>query len=452
MPILIEESTNIEALPSQVRSLSSSISDLAKLSMKGEFIDDNPIADMLEIMPKRPDCHVFDVAYWGDMMRRDSDENNTSFSILKSKAFQKPGVRLLIMPINQENINGGQHWSLGVIQPKKRRVYYYSSQYNDPYYGETFLPFIERFLKVQTPDKTYIYRRLEGPLQVAGCVDCALFTLNQISVLCSPPNEQITYTRKGMITSILERITTKMPGDLNLIIRDVHTRFVTLPTEWKHIAESRLLLADYRKAYLDLLARMLRGTKLYTDASIDRLIQSLNRVRLTPSLQEIENIFKSSLVDVTKVAKQESFVITKTKTKRKRQEILMYEGGEAEEKGKKTRRCLVYNEETQKKINTLVDQLLYLYRYQPPGKVGLSAELSDYVYEYLVLPLVSQALASFQMLDDVVDELFVRSNTALRDRLLEVVEKYVKPEECEKIVTQCLYCGSLSTSLSFCKK
>lgn len=413
-------------------SLSSNISDVAKLSMSSQLIDDNPIVDMLNMMPKEPTCYVYDPTYWGNMIENERRDNPP---FRKSKVFDKPEIRKVLMPINQDNT----HWALGIIDLNKRQVFYYSSIAKDAYYRQTFRDFMSRFLQVQTPGVEYKFSRVKGPLQAYGCLDCALFMLNKISRQCSPLTQEIVYTRESIIATLLKRIVkrAKSPDWLNLVVLDVHSRFVTLPATWKNIYEDSALLADYRNKYLVLLRSVLEESGLYTREAVLKLIEALKTISVYEKLSSITRLFENLALGTSK---------------RKRREILLYTGGESEQ-SKKTRKCLLYNPETQKKVDTLIDQLIYLKQNQPKGKIGLDEDQSSFIYDYLVLPLVSQKLASFQMLDDVVDEIFLREEVDLRDRLLEVIQKYVKPDQTCKIVIQCLYCGELtSLSAPCCKK
>ena len=405
--------------------LHSNVSDLAKLSMTSQYIDDNPIIDMIATMDKDQTCYLFDPTYWGNMMILGFEK-----TLRKNKVFDDPDISLILMPLNQDNT----HWSLAIIDPVNHYIGYYSSIENDAYFKSTFEPRITEYMAFQTPDiEEYVISREEGPTQAVDCYDCALFMLNRLSGECA--KVVLKYTRASVIKSIRQRLLLLTTGDdkWRRYANDFYNYYLSIPEAWKDISEDPLSLVEYRENYLDVLRGILSSTKLFTDDSIDSLIEKLEELVYVKSPNDVALLFINTLVsrDITK------------RRRRKRQE-------EAEEQPIKLRKCLVYDKGTAELITQLVNQLELLKRWP----VAITKEefikmYKEYVHTKLLAPLVTDIDTREAFFDELVNTLFDTSAnddvTLIRERIVQVIEAFVECRKEERQVMKCFYCTLLTS-------
>ena len=271
----------------------SRISDIAKLQLNDQYIDDPIIEDMIMLLRLKTGCYCFSPVFWAtirkrEILIRDKQGKNKDGQLRHrgNAIFNSPSKDLIFIPINQNN----EHWSLGIVDIVMSTVRYYSSTNGgkDAYYT-TFKSTIESFLDVQLPGVKFEYGRLEGETQ-GDNVDCALFTLNKISELGVNYDDRRTYTRKSIATSLLALFLRRLTREgWPFIVEDVVNRYFDQPKDlgksklddaptagiWKSITDSKKELKMYKEIYLASLLSLLSDTLKYDAYSLTALKEAL---------------------------------------------------------------------------------------------------------------------------------------------------------------------------------
>ena len=422
------------------RHLDSHVSDVARLSINDEYIDDVVIRDMINTSMRLdgPHCYVFDVAYWGGVI--DTPEKRAS-TAKRNKIFKNPAIRLILLPVNQKDY----HWSLAIIDLPNRLVSFYSSLAYDDYYETPFVDLMKAYLDVQLPGSVFTFRRLENELQAPQSSDCALFVLNKMAQLCVSPFYRVQYTRDSVRLHLKRRLTAlildnhqQQEGNawLGLFSVDLCTRYLNKKSKllWPSISGNPVTLRAYRAAYLDDLKEILMAMQLYSEASITNLmttLQSLNNCRDT---QEVESLFNSLLI----LKNQEEEVV-----KRKREPAI-----DEPVRERKSRKCLVYDAQTRHAITQLIDEVLWLKNhYATLDQRAFADRFSEYILAaYLTDLSVREDLSMLRFLELLIERLF---REATRESLEEVVQEYVicREPEVERVLLTCIYCNNLTSRI-----
>lgn len=286
--------------------IQSSISTLVKLSFQDEYIDDNLLTDMISSLPIMPHIAIQTPTQWRGVI--ELDYNIKRKDRKRDTIFNDPSLQLFLMPINIVKTSNKDpskilwsHWALGVIDLSLHIVSYYSS-IDDDYYAK-FSEIVLDFLAKQTPGITYTVRKLTGPQQSVGCVDCALFVLNMISKLAVPTELRVAHTRASVTFYITEELVKLWKRTHEPFIKDLVLFYYDVKRQdiWSTISGYRDRLNTYREKYLNELMVILQYTELYTFNSIKALLSKLSKLRdqaaqLLELESELTTLFNETLV------------------------------------------------------------------------------------------------------------------------------------------------------------
>ena len=267
--------------------LLSRISDIARLLMTDEYIDNQVVQDTMAVMTMRTDCYVFDVNYWGSVEARDD-------------VFKDPSFTTVLIPLNL----GDERWALAIIGLTTRTIQYFSAltEEEQSLMMASVKESMPAYMALQTPGITYKFVDLYQ--DVTDSVDCALYVLNKMRQYCLTPFD---YTRKSIARTLTRRLSYHaQKREWAVYFADDECRFflsdVELwPTVKKTDASRKRYRNRYRETFAVVLAKYGKGPFYMIDSliALDKRLTAPDLKIGTDCVAQVSEMFESELKETS---------------------------------------------------------------------------------------------------------------------------------------------------------
>ena len=266
--------------------LLSRISDIARLLMTDEYIDNQVVQDTMAVMTMRTDCYAFDVTYWQSVKTRED-------------VFKDPSFTTVLIPLNL----GDERWALAIVGLTTRTIQYFGALTKEE--QQLMISVKESmpaYMALQTPGITYKFVDLYQ--DVPDSVDCALYVLNKMRQYCVTP---FGYTRESIAGILKRRLSYHaQKREWSIYFADDACRFFLSDAElWpsvKKTASRRTRYRNnYRRTFADVLAKYGKGP-FYTTDSLIALYNRLTAPDLeigTDCVTQVSEMFESELKETS---------------------------------------------------------------------------------------------------------------------------------------------------------